>query len=414
MHCLIIGKVWPEPNSTAAGRRVQDIIQSLQVAGYNVTFATAARQTKRGLDLEALDVSIHSIQPNDSAFDSLIVALDPDLVLFDRFMIEEQFGWRVEKTCPRALRVLDTSDLHCLREARRVQVESGAAFNLYNDTALREIAAIHRSDLTLMIADYEVELLITEFGIPEHQVAYLPFWLEMGRTRFVPFESRQNFMMIGSFLHSPNVDAARWCKQAIWPLVREKLPQAEFHCYGADGDGYKAELHDPGKGFIFKGRAEDALLTMQNYRVNCVPLRYGAGLKGKVFDGFQSGTPTVMTRVGAEGIIGNEKWSCGVVGDDPEAFAGTAVKLYTDAVAWKQVQVRGRDIVQKRFGADQWLPRLPQLIEAARANMQQNRKRNFTGRMLRHHQHRSTEYMSRWIEAKNMNALSFESNGVKS
>ena len=195
MRCLIIGKVWPEPNSTAAGRRVLNIIQSLQAAGYTVAFATAAQQTRHCLNPETLGVSVHVIQPNDSDFDLWIAALDPRLVLFDRFMIEEQFGWRVEKNCPTALRVLDTSDLHCLREARRVCLESGGSLDLYNDIALREIAAIHRSDLTLMIADYEVELLMGEFGIPERQVAYLPFWLELDGAHFKSFESRQNLMM---------------------------------------------------------------------------------------------------------------------------------------------------------------------------------------------------------------------------
>ncbi len=400
MHCLIIGKVWPEPDSTAAGRRVLNIIESLQAAAYKVTFATAAQQTRYCLNLEALNVPAYLIQPNHSDFDSWIADLDPELVLFDRFMIEEQFGWRVEKACPAALRVLDTSDLHCLREARRVCLESGGKPDVYNDIALREIAATHRSDLTLLIADYEMELLITEFGIPERQLAYLPFWLEPGAAQFKSFESRQNFMMIGSFMHPPNVDAARWCKQAIWPRVREQLPQAEFHCYGAYGDRYQAELHDPGNGFVYKGRADDALQTLQNYRVNCVPLRYGAGLKGKIFDGFQTGTPTVTTSVGAEGINGLEEWGC-AISDDSDIFAKTAVELYTNAELWANVQVCGQQIVRKRFCADEWLPRLPQVIDIAMAQMEDNRKRHFTGRLLRHHQHRSTEYMSRWIEAKN-------------
>ena len=88
------------------------------------------------------------------------------MVIFDRFMIEEQFGWRVEKTCPQALRVLDTSDLHCLREARQTQLKQGGVLDLYNEIALREIAAIHRSDLTLMISEYEIELMREQFAIP--------------------------------------------------------------------------------------------------------------------------------------------------------------------------------------------------------------------------------------------------------
>lgn len=399
MHCLIIGKVWPEPDSTAAGRRTLDIIRAFQTGGYRVTFATAARQTEHSLDLEALEITVHFVQPNDSAFDAWLAALEPDLVLFDRFMIEEQFGWRVENVCPTALRVLDTSDLHCLREARRGQLEKGGALNIYNAVALREIAAIYRSDLTLMIADYEVELLIGTFGIPERQLAYLPFWLESGETEFTPFESRQNFMIIGSFMHPPNVDAVRWCKQLIWPLIRKELPQAELHCYGAYGDSYKTELHDPDRGFIYRGRAESALDTLQTYRVNCAPLRYGAGLKGKVFDGFRAGTPTVTTPVGAEGIVGDEEWGCDIT-DDPHGFAKIAVELYTNRKLWTKVQTCGQQIVQRRFDPGMWVQELPRLIESARVRMAENRERNFTGRMLRHHQHRSTEYMSRWIEAK--------------
>ena len=383
MHCLIIGKVWPEPDSTAAGRRTLNIIQALQAGGYEVTFATAARQTGHSFNLETLNVSLHKVQANDSAFDSWIAESEPDCVLFDRFMIEEQFGWRVEKACPNALRILDTSDLHCLREARRIQVEDGKALDLYNYVALREIAAIHRSDMTLMIADYEVKLLIAEFGVPERQVAYLPFWVEMDDSNFVPFELRQNFMMIGSFMHLPNVDAIRWCRQAIWPLIREQLPQAEFHCYGSHGDRYRQELHDPDNGFIYKGHAEDALRTLKEYRVNCVPLRYGAGLKGKVFDGFQTGTPTVTTSIGAEGIAGNEEW----------ARIEWSGNYGCQAVLCAEWQTN-------RFDANEWFRKLPQLLETSIVQLAENRKRNFIGRMLSHHQHRSTEYMSRWIEAK--------------
>ena len=296
MHCLIIGKGWPEPDSTAAGRRTLDIIRALQAGGCRVTFTTAAQRTQYSLDLEARDIVTHSFQPNDSTFDAWLADLKPDLALFDRFVMEEQFGWRVENVCPEALRVLDTSDLHCLREARRIQLERGEALDFQNEIALREIAAIYRSDLTLMIADYEMKILTELFGVPEQQLAYLPFWLEMDEARFKPFESRQHFMMIGSFLHPPNLDAIRWCKQSIWPLIRKQLPQAELHCYGAYGDKHKQELHDTGGGFIYKGHTKNALETMQTYRVNCVPLRYGAGLKGKVFDGFQTGTPNVATR----------------------------------------------------------------------------------------------------------------------
>lgn len=307
MRCLIIGKVWPEPSSTAAGRHTLDVIETLLDAGWQVDFASAAQKSDHARDLSVLGVGEHTVEVNNSTFDDWISALDPEIVIFDRFMTEEQFGWRVAEHCPDALRVLDTSDLHCLRAAREEQVKSGAVLRLRNETALREVAAIFRSDLTLMISEFEMDLLSREYGVPEHILTYWPFSVELPGTAS-SFDQREHFIMIGSLMHAPNLDAARWCKEYIWPQIRRELPNVELHCYGSYGERFAGELDSPETGFLFKGRAEGALETMARYRVNLAPLRYGAGLKGKVFDGFLSGTPTVMTPIAAEGIFIEYGW----------------------------------------------------------------------------------------------------------
>ena len=401
MRCLILGKIWPEPSSTAAGRHTLDLIKSLGAAGWELHFASTAQVGPHSLDLDALGMATHRVQVNDSGFDRWIQSLMPDVVIFDRFMIEEQFGWRVEQQCPEALRVLDTSDLHCLREARQQQLKCGGALNLLNDLALREIAAILRSDLTLMISEYEVTLLQEVYGVPSRQIAYWPFGLDTPALDAPSFGARANFIMIGSFQHAPNLDAARWCKQHIWPLIRQVLSQVELHCYGSYGERYAAELHAPKQGFHYKGRAEHALETMSQYRVNLAPLRFGAGLKGKLFDGFETSTPSVTTPIGAEGIVVSAvDWGCSI-SEPAEDFAATAIQLYQDASQWHAVQACGRKLATERFNRSEWALRLPEIIESARAARECNRQLNFTGRMLRHHQHRSTEFMSRWIEAKN-------------
>ena len=396
MNCLIIGKVWPEPTSTAAGQRTYDVIKSLQLGSWQVHFASAAQRGEHALDLEAIGVTTHEITVNDVAFDSWVEALAPQVVIFDRFMTEEQFGWRVAQHCPEALRVLDTSDLHCLRLARERVIKSGEALDLRNEISLREIAAIYRSDLTLMISEFEMEILCDEFGINESLLAYWPFSLELSDER-VLFGNRKDFILIGSFLHPPNLDAARWCKAEIWPLIRQQLPEAELHCYGSYGERYATELHAPKSGFFFKGRAEDAQATMSLYRVNLAPLRYGAGLKGKVFDGFQTGTPTVMTPIAIEGISTNLDWAHAAAED----FANAAFQLYKEPDAWHIRQCEERSLCQDRFDSACWLPRLAAIIQCAIDEKVQRREQNFIGKMLRHHQHRSTEFMSRWIEHKN-------------
>lgn len=401
MHCLIIGKVWPEPASTAAGRRTVDILNSLQSAGWQLSYASSAQRGPHSLDMAAMDIGTHTIKVNDSGFDDWIEELAPDVVIFDRFMIEEQFGWRVEKTCPSALRVLDTVDLHCLRDARQQQLKTGEPLDLFNEMALREIASIHRCDLTLMISDFEMQLLQDVFSIEPAQLAYWPFVIETPERNSRSFEARKHFIMIGSFQHAPNLDAARWCKQSVWPLIRKALPDAELHCYGSYGDKFAGELNAPKKGFHYKGRAEDALETMQQYRVNLGPLRFGAGLKGKLFDGFETRTPSVTTPVGAEGITSDDcEWGC-AVSDDPEEIAQAAISLYEDEAAWQRVQDHGQTIAEQRFGREQWHSKLPVIFQDALSQREANRNKHFVGRMLRHHHHRSTEFMSRWIEAKN-------------
>ena len=116
---LIIGFVWPEPNSSAAGGRMLQLISLFQDQGFQITFASPAQDSDFMVTLSDFGVDKKAIELNDSSFDLFLKELKPNVVLFDRFMIEEQFGWRVAENCPDAIRVLDTEDLHCLRLARQ-------------------------------------------------------------------------------------------------------------------------------------------------------------------------------------------------------------------------------------------------------------------------------------------------------
>ena len=115
---LVIGSVWPEPSTTAAGCRMQQLLGAFLRFGYKITFASTASRTEYSLDLEKVGVAEVTIQLNHSSFDDFIKKLLPTIVIFDRFMIEEQFGWRVAEFAPKALRILNTEDLHALRKAR--------------------------------------------------------------------------------------------------------------------------------------------------------------------------------------------------------------------------------------------------------------------------------------------------------
>jgi len=264
---LIIGYVWPEPNSSAAGSRMMQLIMAMQAQDWPITFASPAQLSEHMADLDGLGVTCQGIELNSESFDTYITELNPDLVIFDRFMMEEQFGWRVEKFCPNALRVLNTEDLHSLREARQKAMKKGIVFDIFNpvevsrllhsDLAIREVAAIFRSDLTLMISPAEFTLLTEHFQVSTQQLMHLPFMLSPltkdDIDELPDFEDREHFISIGNFRHAPNWDVVLQLKQHIWPLIRKQLPKAQMHIYGAYPPPKATQLHNEKPGSIIKG-----------------------------------------------------------------------------------------------------------------------------------------------------------------
>ena len=417
---LVIGYVWPEPRSSAAGGHVMQLLEAFLGQGWDITFSSPARPGETRADLVALGIHEVPIELNNSSFDAFIQELAPDIVLFDQFMMEEQFGWRVEQHCPDALRVLETSDLQSLRHARhqrlkeRLKTDNAAEdftdffsagldveFQWMADTDLakREIAALYRCDLNLMVSEVEIELLVEHFKVPRNLLLWCPLMLDLPSEPFVPFDDRAHFLSIGNFRHAPNWDAVLWMKNAVWPLIRRQLPTAQLHLYGAYTPPKATALHNPTQGFHIMNWAEDALQVMSAARICLAPLRFGAGIKGKLIDAMLCGTPSVTTPIGAEAMDGGLPWP-GAVAQSAEDLANAAVQLYSDPARWAQARDAGLTLAH-RYRRELHNTALIERIEACRANLAQGRRDNFTGSMLRHHQHKSTQYMAQWIEEKN-------------
>ena len=405
---LIIGFVWPEPNSSAAGGRMVQLIRIFKQQGYEVTFASSASDSDYMINLESLRVSKKSITLNCSSFDVFVKELNPSIVLFDRFMMEEQFGWRVVENCPDALRVLDTEDLHCLRLARQKAFKENRPFStddlLVEDVAKREIASILRCDISLMIAEFEIELLQSVFKIDADLLYYLPLLLEpiaVSTIQNLPsFEERKNFVFIGNFLHEPNWNAVQYLKETIWPLIRKVMPEAVLQIYGAYPSQKVLQLHQPKQGFLIMGRAVDAQEVVRNARVILAPLRFGAGIKGKLVEAMQCGTPSVTTTIGAESMCGDLPWN-GFIADESQAFADKAVELYQDKTVWLKAQENGFEVIEKRYLNSLFTDNFIKHILKVQTHLKQHRLHNFMGTMLQYHTLTSTKYMSRWIEEKN-------------
>ncbi|MFW9081561.1 glycosyltransferase [Pseudomonas sp. P2757] len=424
IRVLVIGYVWPEPRSSAASGHVMQILDTFLRQGWDITFASPAGAGEHPADLTELGIRQVPIELNNSSFDVFISELAPDIVLFDQFMIEEQFGWRVEKHCPDALRVLETSDLQSLRHARHQRLKDrlkasddandfnelfapalAEEFQLMADTDLakREIAALYRCDLNLMISQVEIELLVEQFKLPRELLHWCPLMVDPPVVPAKPSEQRAHFLSIGNFRHAPNWDAVLWMKTTIWPLIREQLPKAQLHIYGAYTPPKATALHNAAQGFHVMNWAEDALQVMSDARICLAPLRFGAGIKGKLVDAMLCGTPSITTPIGAEAMHGHHAWP-GAVALTAQDFANAAVQLYVDQTRWQTAQARGHALLEERYQrVEHGLALVNKLLDC-RNNLAQLRNNNFTGSMLRHHAHKSTQYMAQWIEAKNRNS----------
>lgn len=405
---LIIGTVWVEPNSSAAGKRMLQLIHQFLKRDDKIIFAATSLKSEKAIDLTSLGVKEVTIQLNHTSFDDFIKELQPNIVLFDRFMTEEQFGWRVAEYCPKALRILDTEDLHCLRKTREFCVKNKINFTkdelLKQDITKREIASILRCDFSLIISTFEMDLLKNLFKIDEAIVMYLPFLFDeiskYQQEKWKNFGDRQHFIFIGNFFHKPNVNAVLTLKKEIWFRIKKQIPNAELHIYGAYINQQIQDLHNQKEGFLIKGFAKDANQVVKNAKVVLAPLNFGAGIKGKLTEAMLCGTPSVTTKIGAEGMHNNLPWN-GFIGDNFTEFSNKAVQLYTDKNIWETSQKNGIDIINTIYSKEKHGKLFFDKIDTIQQNLETHRICNFMGSVLQHQTLQATKYMSKWIEEKN-------------
>ncbi len=423
MKILFLAFIWPEPTSSAAGHRFLQLITSCFDSGHEIIISSACQPNQFQSNLHELGIKTVRFEANDSSFDEFIKKFNPDIVIFDRFMIEEQFSWRVKAHCPDAVRILDSCDLHSLRRLRESKIKNNdsvksiAPSDLVETDALREIASILRSDLTLIISSFEIEFLIENYAIPNSLIALQRFWYDSIPTTKL-LEEREHFVCIGNFNHAPNRDSIKILQTALWPKIRQisrerGVNNPQLHVYGAYPTPEYISLNDPKTGFYVKGWTPDSIEMLKNYRVNLAPLRFGAGIKGKISDGWVAGTPCITTEIGSEGMHENLPFG-GFIENDWDLFAQAAVDVYLDQSLWLTNQKNGYEIINALYNPKINNHQFLQSLHDSMKNKSEFRTRNIIGTLLWYEQFRSTEFFSRWIEAKNKHSTSLMSTSLMS
>jgi len=281
-----------------------------------------------------------------------------DLVITSRLVVAARHMTTVKRFATKARIVFDTVDLQFLREERQAEINQDASQrSAIASRKEQELQLAMRADLTLVVSPIEEAILKAE--CPGLDVRIISNIHQIDEADSPGFEDRRDVVFIGGFAHAPNVDAVLYFAREIWPLTRAHIPDGVFHVIGPDPTEEISQLASPG--IHVHGYVPDVQQIFGRCRVAVAPIRYGAGVKGKVNQSMALGVPTVVTSIAAEGMY-LEHGHNAMIADDPESFADAVVRLWTSPALWHELSSNGRQNVLHHFSVRTAARRIDELL----------------------------------------------------
>jgi GT2 family glycosyltransferase/SAM-dependent methyltransferase/glycosyltransferase involved in cell wall biosynthesis len=338
---LIVDHRLPTPDRDSGSLRMWGMIEALIELGCRVAFLPDNGQRiepyatrLRAMGVEVLDGAL--VVPE------VIAALGNrlSLTILSRPYVAARYIHLIREFAPGSKLAYDTVDLHFLRERRRM--EQGQGGERVADTFLElELALARASDVTLVVSDDERGHLLEV--APDLAVDVVPNANEVEDDVPGP-EERSGLLFVGGFEHLPNTDAVTYLAREIMPLVWRSVPDAHLTVVGSNAPPEIEQLAGPR--IDVAGWVEDLGPLLRESLVMVAPLRYGAGMKGKVTQSLAAGLPVVTTSSGAEGLDAEDGREL-LFADDAEAIAERIVQLHGDAMAWRELSAAGRALAER-------------------------------------------------------------------
>ncbi len=344
---LFIDATTPEPDKDSGSVRLTNLMQCCRDLDFGVTFFADNRDYAgsytRDLQRSGIEVLYHPwldslhefFRDRGSEF---------DYVFISRHYIAINYVSLLKRYCPEARFIFDTVDLHYLREQRLAELEQSLPLKR---TALQtrrsEMSVIKASDATLVVSTVEQDVLAED--APGEKIHVLSNIHQVpGRDK--DFADRKDIYFVGGYQHPPNIDAACWFVNDVWPLIHKQLPDMCFHLIGSKAPERVRTLS--GDGVIFHGFVESLDPFLSGCRLAVAPLRYGAGVKGKVNMSMAHGQPVVATTAAVEGMFAEHEREL-LVAEDAESFANEVVRLYQDEDLWNRLSDASVQNVEEHF-----------------------------------------------------------------
>ncbi|MDO4888433.1 MAG: glycosyltransferase [Actinomycetaceae bacterium] len=344
----------PTPDLDSGSLRMSQIILALKELGYQVIVVPKHPDRiepwtgwfgERGIQVLYRTAGPHGW---DDISPTYLAALLGDAIKFtilSRVAVASEYLLPMSSIVPSAMSIFDTVDLHGLRELRKAELEGDpVAIRAARRTEAIEAGVMRAADHTFVVSPVEQALLAERY--PDVPVSVLGNVHQPVEHRHGP-AGREGLAFIGSFQHEPNIDGIEWYLREIDPLVRRALPDIEVRIYGRDAPAW---LRDMASEHVkFEGYVADLADVYDRARVAIAPLRYGAGVKGKVGEALSWGLPMVTTSIGAEGMDLVDGVTARIA-DDAEGFARAIVELVGDDRQWQGISTAGEAHIDSIFG----------------------------------------------------------------
>ncbi len=353
---LVIDHHLPMPDRDSGSLRMFQILKILQQLGHRITFIPdnvanippyAAELQKRGIEV-FYHPYVKSVRQYLEEHGHTL-----DVVILSRCDFAKKYIADVRLHAPQSRIIFDTVDLHFLRQGREAEVTQDAEIKSSASAKHQlEYALIDEADETWVVSAFEQKLLREER--PEKSIQIVSNIVDVHGSA-TPFSLRGDFLFIGSFQHTPNSDAVIFFTKEIYPLVRQGLPDAKFYIIGDKAPPSIIALGD--ENIIIAGHQPDVRPYFDCVKLSVAPLRFGAGVKGKINQSMGFGTPVVATSIAVEGMDLRDREDV-LIADTPADFARALIDLYQSEELWERVSRNGlektkalysRDVAQKEL-----------------------------------------------------------------
>lgn len=349
-RALIVDACMLTPDQDSGSLRMFNLIRVFQELGYKVTFAPLNLERRQPYTATLQKHGVECLYaPYQRSVDRHLQDQGHlyDMVLLSRADVADELVDATRRNAPSATLVFDTVDLHYLRERREAELKDDARLRARAEQRRQQETALIRSaDKTFVVSAAEKEILDRE--IPGQSIHVVSNVHDIEGRR-AEFEEREGILFVGGFAHPPNVDAVAFLAEEIQPRVQKRLPGTVFHIVGSNPP--PAVIARDSEAIRVHGFVPDLEPWLDQVRMTIAPLRYGAGVKGKINLSLAHGVPVVGTSVATEGMHLEHERSA-LIADDPDAFADAVVRLYTDRSLWTTLSDHGIAIMQEHFSVD--------------------------------------------------------------